>query len=160
MSEKVLEKLNEQMNFEYLSAWSYKAMEIFAADYDLKGFEHWFAKQAQEEVEHAEKMKAFLLEVDYKPTLTDIKAPKSDFSTIEEAVNEAYEHEKEVTRRINEIAKLAYDEDERRVFSFIQWYIDEQVEEEDNFRYLLTRLERAKDNWGALYILDSELLRR
>ena len=156
---KSLEMLNEQMSFEYESAYIYKQMEIFADGYDLPGFAHWLKKQSMEEIEHAEKMKSFLLDVGYDAKLLEMKTPKNDYKDIHEVIETAYEHEKEVTRRIQEIAEVAK-EDDKRVYSFIQWYIDEQVEEEANFSHLLAMLERAKGNWGGMYIIDGQLASR
>lgn len=156
----VLDKLNEQLNYEYESAYIYKQMAIFADSQDLPGFKHWLNKQAQEEVEHAEKMVEFLSDVGYDVKLTGMSAPKCEYSDIKEVVADAFAHEKEVTARINEIYDLAVEENDRRVVSFIQWYIDEQVEEEANFDALTTRLERINGNWGGMYILDHELHRR
>ncbi|MDO4593762.1 MAG: ferritin [Tissierellia bacterium] len=156
---KVLDKLNEQMNFEYESAYIYKQMAMYADDIDLPGFAHWLNAQSREEIEHAEKMLDFLQDVGYEAKLTGMSEPKADYENIEEVVKTAFDHEKEVTRRINEIADLAREED-KRVYSFIQWYIDEQVEEEANFDQLTTRLERINGNWSGLYILDGELKHR
>ena len=160
MSEKVLEMINEQMNFELQSAYEYKAMQIYADDEDFEGFAHWFGQQVREEIEHAEKMTKFLLEVGYKPVYEAIQAPNTEFSDLLDVTKKAFEHEKEVTRRVHAIAKAAREEGDERVISFIQWYVDEQVEEEDTFGKLVTRLERINGNYGGLYILDGQLAHR
>lgn len=160
MSEKVLEMINEQMNFELQSAYEYKAMQIYADDEDFEGFAHWFGQQVREEIEHAEKMTKFLLEVGYKPVYEAIQAPNTEFSDLLDVTKKALEHEKEVTRRVQAIAKAAREEGDERVISFIKWFIDEQVEEEDTFNKLVTRLERINGNYGGLYILDGQLAHR
>ena len=71
----------------------------------------------------------------------------------------ALAHEKEVTRRITNISNVAKEEDPR-VFSFIQWYINEQVEEEENFTKIITRLQRVGDDWHSIYMLDQQLGQR
>lgn len=158
MSE-VLDLLNEQMNFEFESAYIYKAMSAFTDDLDLEGFTKWLDIQVEEEVMHGEGMRKFLQSIGYKPHYKALPEPKDDYRTILEVIKTALDHEKEVTQRITEISDKARDED-ARVFSFIQWYIDEQVEEEDNFTKMLTRLERVGDDWHSIYMLDQELGQR
>lgn len=158
MSE-VLDLINEQMNFEFESAYIYKAMSAYADDLDLDGFTKWLDIQVEEEIMHGEGMRKFLQSVGYKPHYKAIPEPKDDYSSILEVIKEALEHEKEVTKRITEISNKSRGED-ARVFSFIQWYIDEQVEEEDTFTKLVTRLERVGDDWHSIYMLDQELGQR
>ena len=153
---KVLDLLNDQMNFEYESAYVYKAMAAYTDSLDLDGFTHWFDGQVHEEIEHGEKMKHFLQEVGYDVRYKAIPEPKHDYESLLEVFKAALDHEKEVTKRIHEIAEAAREEDPR-VYSFIQWYIDEQVEEEDSVAKIITRLERINGNWGGIYILDGQL---
>ncbi|MDY3006614.1 ferritin [Anaerococcus sp. AGMB00486] len=160
MSEKLLDMLNEQMNFELQSAYEYKAMQIFAYDIEFDGFAYWFGKQVKEELEHALKIEGFLLEVGYKPLYKALEQPENKFEDLLDVAKVALDHEKEVTRRIHEIAKAAREEGDERVISFIKWFVDEQVEEEDNFGKLVTRLERINGNYGGLYILDGQLAKR
>ncbi len=153
---KVLDLLNDQMNFEYESAYVYKAMAAYTDRLELDGFTHWFDGQVREEIGHGEKMKNFLQEVGYDVRYKAIAEPKFDYESLVDVFKAALEHEKEVTRRIHEIAEVAKSEDPR-VYSFIQWYINEQVEEEDTVAKIITRLERINGNWGGIYILDGQL---
>ena len=153
---KVLDLLNDQMNFEYESAYVYKAMAAYTDRLELEGFTHWFDGQVREEIGHGEKMKNFLQEVGYDVRYKAIAEPKYDYESLVDVFKAALEHEKEVTRRIHEIAEVAKSEDPR-VYSFIQWYINEQVEEEDTVAKIITRLERINGNWGGIYILDGQL---
>ena len=153
---KVLDLLNDQMNFEYESAYVYKAMAAYTDRLELDGFTHWFEGQVREEIGHGEKMKNFLQEVGYDVRYKAIAEPKFDYESLVDVFKAALEHEKEVTRRIHEIAEVAKSEDPR-VYSFIQWYINEQVEEEDTVAKIITRLERINGNWGGIYILDGQL---
>lgn len=159
MSEKILELLNEQMNFEFESAYIYKAMSAYTDDLDLDGFTKWLDLQVEEEIMHGEGMREFLQSVGYKPHYTAIPEPKSDYKSVLDVMKTALEHEKEVTKRITNISNESRSEDPR-VFSFIQWYIDEQVEEEENFNKIITRLERVGDDWHSVYMLDQELGQR
>ena len=153
---KVLDLLNDQMNFEYESAYVYKAMAAYTDRLELDGFTHWFDGQVREEIGHGEKMKNFLQEVGYDVRYKAIAEPQYDYESLVDVFKAALEHEKEVTRRIHEIAEVAKSEDPR-VYSFIQWYINEQVEEEDTVAKIITRLERINGNWGGIYILDGQL---
>ena len=155
----VLDLLNEQMNFEYESAYIYKAMSAYTDDLDLDGFTTWLDIQVDEEIMHGEGMRKFLQSVGYRPHYKAISEPKSDYDSILEVLKTALEHEKEVTKRIIEISDKAREED-ARVFSFIQWYIDEQVEEEENFTKMITRMERVGDDWHSIYMLDQDLGKR
>lgn len=157
---KLLDMVNEQMNFELQSAYEYKAMQIYADDAEFEGFANWFGEQVKEEVEHTLKMERFLLEVGYKPVYKNLEQPDNEFKDLLDVARTALDHEKEVTRRIHEIAKAAREEGDERVISFIKWYVDEQVEEEDTFGKLVTRLERINGNYGGLYILDGQLAKR
>nr|WP_072537935.1 ferritin [Anaerococcus mediterraneensis] len=156
---KVLDLLNEQMNFEYESAYIYKAMAAYTDRLELDGFTHWFGSQVREEIEHGEAIKHFLQEVGYDVRYKAIGEPQYDYESLVDVFKAALDHEKEVTRRITEIAKLAREED-LRVFSFLKGFIDEQVEEEDTVGKIVTRLERINGNWGGIYILDGQLGRR
>lgn len=155
----ILDLLNEQMNFEFESAYIYKAMSAYTDDEELDGFTAWLDLQVDEEIVHGEGMRKFLQSVGYKPHYTGMAEPKADYESVLDVMKTALEHEKEVTRRITHIAKEARESD-ARVFSFIQWYIDEQVEEEENFSKIIRRLERIGDNWHSIYMLDQELGQR
>lgn len=159
MDKKILDLINEQMNFEFESAYIYKAMAAYTDDLDLEGFTNWMDQQVTEEINHGEGMKNFLQSVGYKPVYTAIPEPRAEYDSVFDVMKSALEHEKEVTRRITNIAKEANGVDER-VRSFIQWYIDEQVEEEETFNKLVTRLERVGDDWHSVYIMDAELGQR
>lgn len=160
MSKKVFDMINEQMSFEIESALIYKSMEVYAADIDLDGFASWLDTQAEEELLHAEGMKDFLLSVDYKPTYKVIPQPEAEYEDILDVMKKAFEHEKLVSSKIREIAKVAREEDDERVISFIKLYIDEQVEEEDTFNKVVTKLERINGNWPSLYFMDAEMAKR
>ncbi|MGF0095233.1 ferritin [Peptoniphilus sp. SGI.035] len=157
---KLIKKINEQYNFEISSGYIYYSMANYMKDKGMDGFAHFFNKQAEEEFTHAEKLRQFLFEIGSRPELEGIEKPQVEFGNFTETFKAAYEHEQEVTRRINELVDLSLEEKDRRVTSLLQWYIDEQVEEEDNFRGIIERLERIDENWAGLYIFDGELAKR
>ncbi|MFR7765250.1 MAG: ferritin, partial [Anaerococcus obesiensis] len=89
MSEKLLDMINEQMNFELQSAYEYKAMQIYADDEEFEGFAHWYGHQVREEIEHAEKMTKFLQEVGYKPVYKTLEAPNTEFKDLLDVAKQA-----------------------------------------------------------------------
>ena len=157
---KILDAINEQVNFELESGYSYMAMASWLDDQTLPGMMHFMEKQAKEELEHAEKMTKFLRNVGYQVTYRDLKAGASDYEDVTDVFKKALAHEEKVTANIHKLVELAREEKDFRAESMLQWFVDEQVEEEDNFNTLVTMLERAHGNWGALLILDGKLGQR
>lgn len=149
--------INEQMNFELESAYIYKAMEVYVDSLDLDGFTQWLNVQVDEEIQHAEGMKDFLQSVGYKPVYRAIPEPKSEYEDLLDVMKSALKHEKLVSSKIREIANIAREEGDERVISFIKWYIDEQVEEEETFSKIVTRLERIIHDWPSIYVMDAEV---
>lgn len=160
MENKLIKGLNEQYNFEIESGYIYISMAHYVKDKGMDGFAHFFYEQAKEEFEHAEKLRNFLFEIDEKPVLTEIPKPQEEFGNFTETFKAALEHEQEVTRRINALYDLSVEVKDHRATSLLQWYVDEQVEEEDTFRGLIERLERINESWNGLYIFDGELAKR
>ena len=160
MESKLLKGLNEQYNFEIESGYIYISMAHHVKEKGMDGFAHFFYKQAQEEFEHAEKLRNFLFEIDEKPVLEGIKKPQEDFGNFTDTFKTALEHEKEVTKRIENIYELALKEKNYVVVEFLNWFLKEQVEEEDNMRTIVEVLENLKDGYTGLYLYDKELGRR
>lgn len=158
MNEKMVKAINTQLNFELESAHVYLAMQNYFASISLNGFEKWFNVQYKEEVEHAEKFMAYLNDRGERVEITGFESPQNQFSSVLEVLETSLNHEKEVTRRINELMKLAIEINDYASVSFLQWYIDEQVEEEANFSLLIDKV-KMMDGKG-LYILDRELSQR
>lgn len=161
MKKELRDALVEQFNFELESGYIYKAMELYFELENMKGFAHFMNRQAAEEVEHAQKLYHFLLEMDEEPEYEVIPKPDTKgFTGFKEVFQLAYEHEQEVSRRIRKIYEMAKKDKEAEVEIFMQWYVKEQVEEEDTFRDILTTMERINNNWGGLFIYDRELGQR
>ncbi|MFV0499114.1 MAG: ferritin [Bacilli bacterium] len=157
-NEKVLERLNDQMNFEFYSAHIYLGMASYCSELGLDGFENWFKVQYQEEIVHAMKFYDFINTRGGRAIITNFGDVKNNYDSIMDALKSALNHEKEVTARIHSIAKIALESADLTSFSFIQWFIDEQVEEEDNVTKLITDVERVGGQ--GLYLIDKELATR
>lgn len=160
LSEVLLKKLNEQINFEFYSAYTYLAMSAYAESVDLPGFANFFKIQADEEMFHAMKMYNFTFQKNGFVELESIDKPNNKFDDIIDAFEKGYEHEQLVTSRIYSLADLALEEKEHSLMGLLRWFIDEQVEEENNFNSLLKKIKRCKDNPAALYMMDDELATR
>ncbi len=152
--------LEEQMNFELYSGYIYKQMEAYAEAEEFKGFAHWLNVQAVEEYEHAWKFYEFLNDMGERPEWDAMPKPMSDFSSLLDVFQKALEHEKEVTARIHALVDQAREVDCKRTLSFLQWFVDEQLEEEVSFGEVVTKLERIEDKIHGLYMMDAQMGKR
>lgn len=159
-NKKLLDGINDQMNFEIESAYIYKAMAIWCDVNNWKGYGHFLYMQEQEELEHADKMKEYLLDVGYDVKLTQIAEPKNDYESLEEIFNTALSHEKIVTSRIKDLFKEAREINDYASEIMLQWFITEQVEEEDTFEDIIARLSRINGSVPGLYMFERELAAR
>lgn len=160
LSEKLLKAINDQVNFEFYSSYTYLAMAAFAESLDLSGFANFFKVQAEEELFHAMKFYDYIFQKDGMVKLEQIPEPSNDYKDIVDVFQKGYEHEQLVTSRIYKIADIASDEREHATMSLLNWFIDEQVEEENTFNSLLKKVKRCENNPAALYMLDDELAAR
>ncbi|MDD3129509.1 MAG: ferritin [Candidatus Izemoplasmatales bacterium] len=158
MDKKFVEAINTQLNFEIESAHVYLAMQNYFANKSLKGFEHWFQIQFREELEHAQKFMDYLNDRGERVEIRGFENPRNDFESILEILEVSLNHEKEVTRRINNLMKMAIDLNDYASISFLQWYVDEQVEEEANFSELIDKVEMLGNT--GIFMLDRELGKR
>jgi len=158
MNKKVEAAMNTQLNFEIESAFVYMAMKNYLETLSLDGFVNWFDIQFQEEMAHAQKFMNYLNDRGGRVEIRGFETPKNDFKSVLEVLETSLNHEKEVTRRIHELMKLATEENDYASVSLLNWYVDEQVEEEDNFSRLIEQVKLVKD--AGLYMLDKELATR
>jgi len=160
LSEKLVKALSDQVNAEYYSAYLYLAMSAAANRAGLKGAENWLFVQAQEEMAHGTHMFEYILACDAAPSFAAIDQPPAQPLDLYEIFKEVRAHEKKVTERINAIATLAMQESNHACYQFIMWYVNEQVEEEDNVRDILDKLNLIEGDKGQLLTLDNELAAR
>ncbi|XMB72082.1 ferritin [Mycoplasmatota bacterium WC30] len=158
MNKKLEQAINTQLNFEIESAFVYLAMKNYLESLSLEGFVNWFDVQFQEEMAHAQKFMNFVNERGGRVEIRGFETPKNEFGSVLEVLEASLNHEKEVTRRINNLMKLAIEESDYASVSLLNWYIDEQVEEEDNFSKLIEKVKIVKG--AGLYMLDKELATR
>lgn len=156
MDNKVYELINDQINKELYSGYLYLSFANYYEDEGLSGFANWYFVQAQEERDHALIMRNYLLDNDCKVVLNVIDAPDKTFTNHIQPIEAALEHEKYVTSLINNIYAAATDAKDYRTMKFLDWFVDEQLEEEKNATDLLTRMKLFGSDAKALYDLDQE----
>lgn len=160
ISETLFAKLNSQINFEYHSANVYIAMAAFCESQDLKGFANFFKVQVQEETFHSSRFFTYINEMQGRVIIKGMPDPKNEFESMLDVFKSALAHEKIVTSRIYDLMDVATTEREHATISFLKWFIDEQVEEENTLNGIIKKLERIKDDANGLYMLDVELSTR
>jgi ferritin len=160
IKKKVLDAINKQINAEMYSAYLYLSMSAYFEDTNLSGCANWMKVQAQEEMTHAMKFYNFVVERGGSIKLDTIKAPEKSWKSPLHVFEEAYKHEVLVTSLINKLVKLAEDEGDYATEGMLQWFVDEQVEEESNADEIVNKLKLAKGAGSALFMIDKELSAR
>ncbi len=155
MDKRLEAAINEQLNFEFESAHVYLAMAGYVATLGLEGFESWMYVQYEEEISHARKFVDYINERGGRVRIKGFETPRNDFDSLLEVLEVSLGHEKLVTSKINNLMKIAYEVQDYAAISFLQWYVNEQVEEEDNFNKLIDKVKLVKD--AGLYPLDKEV---
>jgi ferritin len=154
------EKLNEQIQKEFYSAYLYLAIEAYFLSINLDGFANWFHVQAQEERDHAMLIFNYINRVAGRVNLRQINEPPADFGSVEEALKAALDHERFVTSSIYDIVDLANSEKDHKTIAFLQWFVNEQVEEEENAEKNLAAFQFVKDDPKGILLLDREMAAR
>ncbi|PRR80292.1 ferritin [Clostridium vincentii] len=160
LSKKLQNQLNDQVNFEFFSAYLYLSMAAYAESIDLSGFANFFRIQFQEEQFHAMRFYDYIFQKEGTVELEAIAKPDIRFENMLNVFEKSFEHEKIVTSRIYKLADTATEEKEHATLSLLNWFIDEQVEEENKFNSMLKRVKRSENNPAALYMMDDELAAR
>ena len=157
ISNSINDVLNEQINKEFYSGYLYLSMSAHLKELGLNGFAKWTKLQAKEEVEHGLKIFDYLINCNSFVTLKQIKTPEFEFHGVLSIFNHIYAHEQCITRSIMEIAQKADEECDRTTLNFVDWFIAEQIEEEDAVKNIIKRLELFGEDQVALYLMDKEL---
>lgn len=156
MNEKVYELINDQINKEFYSAYLYLTFADYYADAGLDGYANFYMIQAQEERDHALIFRKYLLENDRVPQMKAIAQPDKTFNSYMEPLEAALEHEQYVTGLINAIYAAADEAKDYRAMQFLQWFVDEQMEEEDTARDMITKMELFGEDRHSLFELNKE----
>jgi ferritin len=157
MKKKIQDKMNDQIKHELYSAYFYLSMAAYLEAANLPGSAHWMRAQAQEEQGHAMKFFGHLHDRGGRVTLQAIDQPPAEFNGLLDVFEKVSEHEQKVTGLINDLYALAVKEQDYASQIFLQWFIDEQVEEEKNASQIVEQVKMIGDHKGSLFMLDAHL---
>lgn len=160
ISKKMQDALNDQVAAEFYSAHLYLSMSAYLESIDLPGFANWMRVQYQEEVTHAEKIFDYVIERDGRAVSKAWDAPPAEWKSALDVFETAYAHEQKVTGLINDLMDLAFSEKDHAANIFLQWFVNEQVEEEASAKAIVQQLKLLGDSKGGLFQIDRELGRR
>ena len=157
LNEKMETALNQQLNAEAFSGYLYLAMSAYFESMGLKGFAVWMANQAREEFYHTSKFYTYIVDRGGRVKLTAIDAPDFEWSSPLAAFEAALAHEQKVTALINNLVNLAIDEKDHASSIFLQWFVTEQVEEEQSVGDVVHQLKLIGDGGNGLFMLDKDM---
>lgn len=160
MDKKMQVAINDQMNFELYSSYIYMAMSSYLKSLNLNGFANWMEIQVQEEISHAMKLYEFLHDRGADVELMEILKPAKEWKSVEDVFQNALEHEQKVTGRINKLVDLALELKDHATNAHLQWFVNEQVEEESTVLGILQQVKLAEGAPNGLFMLDRELAQR
>lgn len=160
LSQNLYKAINDQINAELWSAYLYLSMSMDCEAKGYKGIANWFYVQFQEEQAHARIFMNYLNSVDAKVNLLPISEVKTSWDSVLDMFRQTLEHEKKVTGMINNIAAIANADKDYAAINRINWFIDEQVEEEESAREMITTFEAVEGNKYGMYMIDKELAAR
>jgi ferritin len=152
--------LNRQINREFYSAYLYLAMAAYFENTNLKGFAKWMRVQAKEEQAHGEKIYDYVIARGGKVSLEAIEAPRAKWTSAGMVFEEVCAHEQKVTGMIHALVDLAIKEKDHATFEMLQWFVREQVEEEEHAGEILSQIKMVGDVIGHLFYLDHHLAKR
>jgi ferritin len=157
LSEKMTEALNGQANRELYSSYLYLSMSAYFESINMKGLASWMRVQAGEELVHTMKMYDYVISSGGRARMLAVEEPRFTWESPLEAFQQVWDHERAVTGLIKALVGVAEAEKDQATRSFLQWYIDEQVEEEESSDMVLKKVQAAGDDKAALRAVDKEL---
>ncbi|MBU4149397.1 MAG: ferritin [Candidatus Omnitrophica bacterium] len=160
ISTKMTDSINEQINKEIYSGYLYLSMAAYSASIGLNGFANWFKAQLQEEIAHAQKFYDYIVKQGGRVVLQAIDEPPKDFKGARDLFQKTLDHEKIVTKRINDLVIIARKENDRATETLLQWFVTEQVEEEETPTRILQKFDLIGKDENGLLTIDSQLATR
>jgi len=160
ISKKMAESLNNHLNLELYSSHIYLSMSSCANEMGLKGAANWFMVQYREEMVHFMKFYAYLVDQGVNIELLPGKAVPNTYTSLLEMMQKTLTHEELITKCINELSEQAVQEKDHATQIFLQWFVTEQVEEENNDRDLIAKLKLVGDNGHGILMIDAEMAQR
>jgi len=160
LSKKMEEALNEQLNAELSSSYIYLSLAAYYESEHLEGFASWMQMQAQEEVGHAMKFYSYIHSRGGRVLLTAIDGPQTSWKSPKAGFQEALNHEKKISKRIDDLVEIANAENDNASHQFLMWFVAEQVEEEESVSRVVDKLKMINDAPGGIFMMDRDLARR
>lgn len=160
IKERIEDAINGQINAEFYSSYLYLSMSAYFKSIDLKGCASWMIAQAQEEISHGMKMYNYIQERGGTVQLGPIEGPPTKWESALDIFQHALKHEQHVTGLINGLVDIAIEEKDHATKNFLDWFVDEQVEEEASASEVVQQLKMIGDNGYGLLMLDRELGQR
>ncbi|MCE2501439.1 MAG: ferritin [Dehalococcoidia bacterium] len=157
VSANVQEAFNRHINAEFYSSYLYLSMSTYCDSIDLPGFAHWMRIQSQEEYDHAMRLLTYLEDRDGRVTLLPIEQPPIEFDTVDDVMRQTLSHEQHVSVLINQLYAAAAESGDFASQVMLQWFVNEQVEEEKAARDVIAALDKVAGRSDALLLLDREM---
>jgi len=149
--------INKQINAELWSAYLYLSMSAYFETLNLSGFAHWMRLQAKEETSHAMKLYDYVIERNGRVKVATISAPPTTWKNPVHVFEETLKHEQKVTSLINDLVNLSIQEKDHATTTMLNWFVNEQVEEENNTDAILQKLKLVGSNSNGLFMMDHQL---
>lgn len=160
LNQRIEKELNKQITAEFFSAQLYLQMSAYFADHNLNGFANWTRIQYQEELTHGWKIYDYIIERGGSVELEALDQPANEWDGPVEVFEEIYKHEQKITSLINNLVEISQEEKDHATYNMLQWFVDEQVEEEANASEILEQLKFVEGKGSGLFMLDRELKSR
>jgi ferritin len=157
LNPKVQDALNKQINAELHSAYLYASMAAYFEAESYRGMAAWMQAQSKEEIGHAMRIFDFINDRNGRVILTQIDAPKTQWDSPLDVFEGAHRHECAISRLIHELLNLATAENDPATVAFLQWFVNEQVEEEAHAQQIVDKLKLVGNQGPVLYMMDKEL---
>ncbi len=160
MKKTIEEALNKHLNAEFYSSYLYYSMSAYFHSINLEGMANWMKIQTQEELAHAAMFNDYIVERGGRVILTAIEAPQIEWESPLAAFEAAYAHEQHVTELINKLVDLSLQESDHATNAFLQWFVNEQVEEEATADGIVQKLKLIKGDGPGIFMIDQQLSQR
>ena len=160
LSKALQEAINEQINYEFYSAYIYLSMAAYCDSATRPGFAHWMRMQAHEEGQHAMKFYGYIYDQGGRVTLQGLAQPPVEWTSMLDLFQQVLEHERKVTSLINNLYGLAFKENDYATQGLLSWFIKEQVEEEKNVTTIIEQLKIIGNSGQATFMMDRHLASR
>jgi len=160
ITKKMAKSLSIQLNNEFYSAYLYLSMSAYCSHIGFHGSANWFKMQYEEEHMHATKIYNYLIEQGTQVNLKQVDKPPKTFGTILEVFQTSLAHEKKMTQRLNDLSDKTLKEKDHATYNLLQWFVNEQVEEEGSLGEIISKLKFVEDSGYGQLMIDNELAQR